>query len=167
MSWLGRHLRLYCTFEFLRFRRGIVEDCGSGYLNPYSDWLWAGRYGDRIAVGARFSAPVQTVPGAHLASCTTGTGCFPGVKSGRGVTLTPHPRLVPRSWKGRAIPLLPPMGRTACTERQCLYKGELYLTYITMDGSKKVEIVGKYTFFCGTVQSCSYKRFGKRPASWR
>jgi len=24
-----------------------------------------------------------------------GTGSFPGVKSGRGVTLTPHPLLVP------------------------------------------------------------------------
>jgi len=36
-----------------------------------------------------------------------GTGSFPRVKSGRGVTLTPHPLLVPWSWKGRAIPLLP------------------------------------------------------------
>ena len=33
-------------------------------------------------------------PGAHQASCTMGTGSFPGVKSGRGVTLTPHPLLV-------------------------------------------------------------------------
>jgi len=47
--------------------------------------------------GARFSAPVQTGPGAHPASCTMGTGSFLGVKSGRGVTLTPHPLLVPRS----------------------------------------------------------------------
>ena len=67
---------------------------------------------------------------------------FPGGKSGRGVTLTPHPLLVPWSRKSRAIPLLPPgpyglyrasvpvqhsytstpsMGRTACTEPQCLY----------------------------------------------
>jgi len=45
--------------------------------------------------GARFSAPVQTGPGAHPASCTMGTGSFPGVKSGRDVTLTPHPLLVP------------------------------------------------------------------------
>ena len=45
--------------------------------------------------GARFSASVQTGPGAHPASCTMGTGSFPGVKSGRGVTLTPHPLLVP------------------------------------------------------------------------
>ena len=76
--------------------------------------------------GARFSTPVQTGPGAHPASfiysfiyctsillhmqhrtpCTMGTKSFPGVKSGRGVILNPHPLLVPWSRKGRAIPLL-------------------------------------------------------------
>ena len=55
------------------------------------------------------------------------TGSFPGIKSGRGVTLTPHPYLVPWSWKSRAIPLTPPICRTACTESQCLSKGALYL----------------------------------------
>ena len=41
---------------------------------------------DRIAVAARFSAPVQTGPTAYPASCTTGTGSFTGVKRpGRGV----------------------------------------------------------------------------------
>ena len=55
---------------------------------------------------ARFSALVHTGPGAHPGSCIMGTGSFPGVKIGRGVTLTPHPLLVPWSWKGRAIPLL-------------------------------------------------------------
>jgi len=57
--------------------------------------------------GARFSAPVQTGPEAHQASCKMGIGSFPGVKSGRGVTLTPHPLLVPWSRKNRAITLLP------------------------------------------------------------
>jgi hypothetical protein len=47
--------------------------------------------------GTRFSAPVQTGPGAHPATCTMGSGSFPGVESGRDVTLTPHPLLVPRS----------------------------------------------------------------------
>ena len=42
-------------------------------------------------MGARFSALVQTGPGAHPTSCTMGTGNFLGVTSGRGVTLTPHP----------------------------------------------------------------------------
>jgi len=64
-------------------------------LSQYSDWLRAGWSGDRIPVGERFFAPVQTDPGAHPASCTMGTWSFPGVKSGRGVTLTPHPLLVP------------------------------------------------------------------------
>ena len=58
-------------------------------------------------MGARFSAPVQTGPRAHPASCTMGTGSFSGIKSCRGVTLTPHPFLVPWSRKSRAIPLLP------------------------------------------------------------
>ena len=57
--------------------------------------------------GVRFSAPVQTGPGAPPASCIMGTRSFPGVKSGRGVTLTPHPLLVQWSWKSRAIPLIP------------------------------------------------------------
>jgi hypothetical protein len=53
-------------------------------------------------VGAIFSTPVQTGPGAHLAICTICTGSFLGVESGRGVTLTPHPLLVPRS-KNRVL----------------------------------------------------------------
>jgi len=62
---------------------------------------------DRIPVEARFSAPVQTGPAAHPASCTIGTGSFPRIKSGRGVTLTPHPLLMPWSRNSKAIPLLP------------------------------------------------------------
>jgi hypothetical protein len=58
-------------------------------------------------MGERFSAPVQIGPGAHPASCAMGTWSFPRVESGRGLTLTPHPLLVPRSKKqSRAIPLL-------------------------------------------------------------
>jgi hypothetical protein len=53
--------------------------------------------------------PVQTGPGAHAASCTMGTGSFPGVKCGRGFLLTTHHLLAPRSWKSRAMPL-PPSG---------------------------------------------------------
>ena len=77
--------------------------------------------------GARFSVPVQTGPGAHPASCTMGTGYFPGVKCGRGVTLTPHPLLVPWSLKGSAIPLLPlwavrpVQGLSACTRGHCTF----------------------------------------------
>ena len=105
-------------------------------------------------MGARFSAPVQTGPEAHPASCTMGTGSFPGVKSGRGVMLTPHLLLPPWSKKGRAIPLFPlwavrpVQSLSACTRvrftlpsvpvqgctlpyPQCLYKDALYLTLFT------------------------------------
>jgi hypothetical protein len=58
-------------------------------LSRYSDLLRAGRPGDRIPVGTRSSAPVQTGPGAHPASYTMGTRSFPGVKRpGRGVEHT-------------------------------------------------------------------------------
>jgi len=56
-----------------------------------------------------------------------GTGSFPGVKIGRGVRLTLHPLLVPLVMKEWSYSSTPPMGRTACTEPQCLYKGDLYL----------------------------------------
>jgi hypothetical protein len=44
-------------------------------------------------------------PWGHPASCTMCIGPFPGVKYGRGVLLTTHPLLVPRSWKSRAVPV--------------------------------------------------------------
>ena len=71
----------------------------------------------------------------HPVSCAVGTGSFLGVKSGRGMTLTPHPILVP--WSRVELYLYsaygpyslyrasvsvqysytstPPMGHTACT----------------------------------------------------
>jgi len=70
---------------------------GYGLNGPGIEFRW----------GARFSAPVQTGPGAHPAWCTMGTGSFPGVKNGRGVTLTTHSFLLLWSRKSRAIPLLP------------------------------------------------------------
>jgi len=42
-------------------------------------------------VGARFSAPAQTGPEAHPASCTMGTGSFPWVRCGRGRDADPSP----------------------------------------------------------------------------
>jgi hypothetical protein len=63
---------------------------GQDSLCRYSNSLQAGRSEDRIPVGATFSAPVQTDPEGHPASCTVGTGSFPGLKRpGHGVDQPP------------------------------------------------------------------------------
>jgi len=63
---------------------------GPGVLSRYSDSPWPGRSGDRIPVEARFSAPVQTRPGAHHAFYTMWTGSFKGVgRPGRGIDHPP------------------------------------------------------------------------------
>jgi len=72
--------------------------CGPGSSVGIATELRAGRSGIESRVGRDFP-PVQTGPGAHPASSKMGTGSFPGVKCGRVVLLTPHPLLVPQSWK--------------------------------------------------------------------
>jgi hypothetical protein len=72
------------------FDVGLRNARGPGQRGQYSDSLRAGLSGDRIPVGARFSAPVQTGPGGHPASYTMGTESLPGVKWRRGVDHPPH-----------------------------------------------------------------------------
>jgi hypothetical protein len=87
------------------FQRKLLPSLGQGdeyFFGPVSVVGIATVYeldgpGIESRWGARFSAPVKTGPEAHPASCTMGTGSFPGVRCGRGVTLTPHPLQVPRS----------------------------------------------------------------------
>ena len=61
------------------------------YLSRYSDWLRAGRSGDRNPVGAEYSAPVQTGPGAKTASYKMGLGSFPVGKERPGRDAGPLP----------------------------------------------------------------------------
>jgi len=98
--------------------------------------------------------PVQTGPGAHPASRTMGTGSFLGVKCGRGVPLTTHPLLAPRSWKGRAIPLLTRLGHNRACNGVTFYLQNniwgnseflLYVTYFLERG------LGKYMWREGRV----------------
>jgi hypothetical protein len=101
-------------------------------LYTQSDWLRAGRSGDRILVEARFSAPVQTSSGAHPAYCTMDTGSFPGIKNSGRVTLTPHLLLMPWSRKGRATPLLPLWAvRPVQSHSACTIKVHFTLPYCT------------------------------------
>ena len=93
----------------LRFFEPCIVICGSVRSVGIATELRAGRSGDLIPVGDEIFPPVQTGPVANPASCTMGTGSFPGVKCGRGVLLTTLLLLEPKSWKSRAI-ILPPSG---------------------------------------------------------
>ena len=85
----------------------FLNPCGPGSVVCKATGYGLDGPGIESRWGATFSAPVQTDPGAHSASCTLGTESFPGVKSGRCVTMTPHPFLVPWPRKSRAILLVP------------------------------------------------------------
>jgi len=58
-----------------------------------------------------------------------GTGSFPGVKrSARDADPSlPSSAVVKKEY---SYTCTPPMGRKACTEPQCLYKGTIYLTFL-------------------------------------
>ena len=70
-----------------------------------------------------------------------GTGSFPGVKSGRGVTLTPHHLLVPWSRKSRAIPLL-----------------SLFAVRSIQSLSARTRVHFTFTFFCN-IYLCAWLAF--------
>jgi len=90
--------RLSCMLDFrgqVCLRVMCSVQTGVGGDGRYSHMLRAARSRDRMPVGARYSTPVQTGPGAHSTSNTMNAGSFPGVKEpGRGVDHPPH--LVPR-----------------------------------------------------------------------
>ena len=93
-------------FIHLKYRVAMCRPCAAVKLRNFvfceeSISLRAGRSGDRIPVGAGFSEPFQTDPGAHQPSCTIDHGSI----SSRGVKRTwrgvdhhtpPHPNLAPR-----------------------------------------------------------------------
>jgi hypothetical protein len=93
----------------------LLFKCKKGvYIYIYMCVCMCGRSGDRIPVGARFSAPVQTGPGAHPASCTMSTGSLPRVKRpGHGVDYPPH--LVPRLKKEYSYISTPLWSLVACS----------------------------------------------------
>jgi hypothetical protein len=61
---------------------------------------------DDLVIEYRFSASVQTGPGAHPISYTTGTVSFPGLKRS-GSTVTHPPASATEVKKNRAMPLFP------------------------------------------------------------
>jgi hypothetical protein len=84
--------------------RFLGHPCHYLVTTPATDSLRAGRFGDRIPVGARFSAPIQTQPPIQRVS-----GLYRR-KSGRGLALTTHPHLASRLKKQLSYNSTPPLG---------------------------------------------------------
>ena len=85
-SYTSAHSVFYVMYNFLcgpRSSVGIATDYGLG--GPGIEYRW----------GEIFRT-CPDGPGAHPASCTMGTGSFPGVECCQGVMLTLHPLLVMR-----------------------------------------------------------------------
>ena len=84
--------------------------------------------------GARFSTLVQTVPGAHPASCTMGTGSFLGVEwPGRGADHPPPSRCRGHERVGLYLyspsgPQWPAIGRESLNRHSRLYSQKLLIS---------------------------------------
>jgi len=89
----------------------------------YSDWLQAGRSGDRIPAWGEIFRTCPDRPWGPPSLLYNGYRVFPGGKErpGRDADPTPHPLVVPWSRKSRAISLLslwtvrPVQSLSACT----------------------------------------------------
>ena len=103
------HFHLFWREDWPGSPVGIATDYGLG---------WSG---DRIPVGGEIFRTCSDRYWGPPSLLYNGYRVFPGVKSGRGVTLTPYPLLVLWSRKSRAIPLLliwavrPLQSLSACT----------------------------------------------------
>jgi hypothetical protein len=98
-----------CT-SFLNKKRHFI--LGAGVAQSYSVWLRTGRPGDRGSIPGRSKRifPLTSVSRPALWPTQLPVQWVlevlsPGVKRGRGVTLTTHPYLGPRSWMSRTYTL--------------------------------------------------------------
>ena len=78
-----------------------------------------------------------------------GTGSFAGGKERPGRDAEPSPPSSAVVMKGYSYTSTPPMGRTACTEPQCLYKGDLYLYLV---------LVAQFGLLGHSVLPCTTKK---------
>jgi hypothetical protein len=111
-----------CSFKYTphknRSRESSVSVVSDYWLDDRAIGVWS------PARAKDFSSNlwVQTGSEAHPASCTMGTGSpFPGAKRGRGVTLTTHPHLVPRSRMSTSYILSPQASTWRVARQLCFF----------------------------------------------
>jgi hypothetical protein len=80
-----------------------------------------GRSGDRIPVGGKIFRTCPDRPYGPTSLLYNGYWIFPGCKEWPGRDADPSPPSSAAVKKGESYTSTPPIGRTACTEPQCLY----------------------------------------------
>jgi len=87
-------------------------------------------------VRVRFSAPVPDRPCGPPSLLYNGYRVFPGGKKRPGRDADPSAPSSAVVMKEQSCTSTPSIGRTACTEPQCLYKGDLYLYIYILKSDK-------------------------------
>jgi hypothetical protein len=102
-----------CVTSLIYLNQGMYSL--AGYLSQFSVWLRTGRPDDRRSIPGKGKSifPVAPVSRPHLVPTYPPVqwvpgSLSPGLKRGRGVTLTTHPLLVPTSRMGRSYISSPP-----------------------------------------------------------
>ena len=104
-----------------------VKDMWAGQRSRYSDWLRAGRSGDRIPVGGEIFRTCPDRPWGPSSLLYNGYRVFPRGNERPGRDADPSPPSSAMVIKEQSYTSTPPKGCTAYTQPQCLYKGALYL----------------------------------------
>ena len=141
----------FCAWIIMKEWRALFRDSyllnGPGSSVGITTALRAGRSGNRIPVGGEIFRPCPDRHWHPPSLLCNGYWVFPGGKKRSGRDADPSPLLVPWSWKGRGIPLLPlwavrpVQSLSACTRvtftlPQCLYKGALYVLLYLLNTQK-------------------------------
>ena len=98
----------------------------AGQLSRYSDWLQAGRSAHRNPGVGEIFRTCPDRPWGQSSLLYNGYRDFPGRKERPGRDADYSPPSIAVVKKGQSYTSTPSIGRTACTEPQCLYKGALH-----------------------------------------
>ena len=109
------------------------------------DSLKGGRSVDRIPVGERLFALVQTGPGAHPASSTMGIESLSHEQSGRGVALTTHLHLAPRLKKEQRYTLYSPSVPSRCVLKWILPYFIFFCNKLTLENLTVIQRARLFT----------------------
>ena len=107
-----------------------------GKRSRYSDWLRPGRSGIESRWGPVFPHLSRLALGPTQPPYN-GSRIFPGDKKRPGRNANPSPPSSAVVKKEYSYTSTPPMGRRACTEPQCLYKGVFFTLLQTYEFLKK------------------------------